>query len=148
MEPTDFLQPNFRFAVVGASANPNKYGHKVFRDLRTAGFTVVPVNPKLQELDGVPAAANLQSIEPKPDVVSVVVPPEVGLQILEDAAAAGIKKLWFQPGAESDAIRQKAQQLGLVVMANGACIMVARRQLGYTDGGGNVHAHAQNQTPS
>lgn len=125
-----FVAKHLRYAVVGASADPEKYGHVVFDDLRRAGFMVVPVNPKLPSLGGRPAAPDLRAMTPAPDVAVVVVPPAVGLRILEDASAAGIAKLWFQPGAESAAIRQRASELGLDVVADGSCIMVARRQLG------------------
>lgn len=129
-DPKGFLNPNYIFALVGASANEAKYGNIVFRDLRSAGLTVIPVNPKLTELDGVPAAAAVEEIQPLPDVVVMVVPPTIGLGILRRAAAAGIKKFWFQPGAESTEIRAEIENLGVAGMADGSCIMVARRALG------------------
>lgn len=125
-----FVSKHYRYAVVGASANPEKYGHTVFFDLRHAGFEVVPVNPKLRELDGVRAYARLQDIQLPPDVAVVVVPPAVGLTIVDEAAAAGVKKLWFQPSAESSEIREKAEKLGLQIVADGSCIMVVHRQFG------------------
>ncbi len=125
-----FVSKHYRYAVVGASANPEKYGAIVFFDLLHDGFMVTPVNPKLDQLGGVPAVARLQDVAPAPDVAVVVVPPTVGLGVLDDAVAAGIRKLWFQPGAESDEIRRKAVALGLEIVADGSCIMVTRRLLG------------------
>jgi predicted CoA-binding protein len=125
-----FVSKHYRYAVVGASANPAKYGHTVFVDLLHAGFDVVPVNPKLNDLDGVPAYARLQDIKPPPDVAVVVVPPAVGLAIVDEAATAGIKKLWFQPGAESSEITRRVREKGLKAVVDGSCIMVVRRQLG------------------
>ncbi len=124
-----FLSKHYRYAVVGASSNPAKYGNIVFRDLCDAGFTVVPVNPKLEELGGVKAVASLKDVVPAADVAIVVVPSEVGLGVLDDAKAAGVNKLWFQPGAESDEIIKAAKQWKIAVMADGSCIMVARRLL-------------------
>ena len=34
-----------RIAVVGASNNPEKYGHKIVLNLKGKGYTVLPVNP-------------------------------------------------------------------------------------------------------
>lgn len=124
------VSKHYRYAVVGASANPAKFGHVIFFDLLHAGFNVTPVNPKLSELGGVRAAARLQEVTPKPDVAVVVVPPSVGLSVIEDAVASGIKKLWFQPGAESAEIVQRAHTKGIEAVADGSCIMVVRRQLG------------------
>lgn len=128
--PQDFLNSDYHYAVVGASANHDKYGYKVFRDLHEAGLTVTPINPKLTELDGVPAAATVEMIEPRPDVIVFVVPPAIGLEVLEQAAAAAFKKFWFQPGAESPEITEKVGELGVDAMTDGSCIMVDRRMLG------------------
>ncbi|MBI4090017.1 MAG: CoA-binding protein [Candidatus Kerfeldbacteria bacterium] len=125
-----FVSKHFRYAVVGASADSEKFGNVIFYDLLHAGFIVVPVNPKLSELGGVSAVGRLQDVTPKPDVAVVVVPPSVGLTVIDDAVAAGIKKLWFQPGAESPEVIQRAREKGLEVVADGSCIMVVRRQLG------------------
>lgn len=144
----DFITSALHYAVVGASANESKYGFKVFRDLCRGGFTVQPVNPKLESLLGCHAAPSLATANPKPEVAVVVVPPEVGLSIVDDARAAGVTKLWFQPGAESEAIRKKAADLKLDVMADGSCIMVERRRLGYTETTHDCQARNKNQTAS
>lgn len=124
-----FLSNDFRYAVVGASNDRNKYGNIVFRDLRDAGLTVVPVNPKTSSVEGSTTFQRLQDIKPSPDVAVVVVPPNVGLSVVDDAEKAGVKRLWFQPGAESGDIVTAAKQWKIAVMADGSCIMVARRLL-------------------
>jgi predicted CoA-binding protein len=124
--PQDFFAPGLRYAIVGASANHSKYGYKVFHDLQSAGLTAIPVNPKLTELDGASAVAAIENIQPLPDVAVMIIPAEIGLAVMERAAAAGQKKFWFQPGAESQAIRDRADELQLEVMADGSCIMVDR----------------------
>jgi len=123
-----FLNRSFTYAVVGATTNTDKYGYRVLKDLAGAGFNVIGVNPKYTGIDGIPVYPTVADIPEKPDVLSVVVPPEVGLTILDEAKAAGISKLWFQPGAESQAIQDKAKLLGLDIMADGSCIMVERKR--------------------
>lgn len=125
-----FVSKHYRYAVVGASSNPEKYGNIVFHDLRKGNYAVFPVNPKETKVDGRKCFPTLMAIAPSVDVVVVVVPPAVGLTILDQAKQAGVKKLWFQPGAESEEIRTRARALGLEIRADGACIMVARRVLG------------------
>ncbi len=133
MKAQDFLNSEYTYAVVGATDHPGKYGRIVFMDLCAAGLKVIPVNPRLTSLSGIDAVATLDKISPQPDVAVFVVPPEIGLMVMEDAAKLGIKKLWFQPGAESERIRQRGAELGLEVMADGSCIMVVRRQMGVGD---------------
>lgn len=115
--------------MVGATNNTEKYGYKVLKDLHDAEFSTVGVNPHYSEIEGIPVYPSLKEIPEKPDVAVVVIPPSTGIKILENAKQAGILKLWFQPGAESDAINQKAKELGLDIVANGSCIMVARRSI-------------------
>ncbi|HDJ26423.1 MAG TPA: CoA-binding protein, partial [Candidatus Bathyarchaeota archaeon] len=71
------LNPGNVFAVVGASRDPNKYGHRVFKDLLEAGYEVYPVNPKADEILGRKCYPDLRSLPKKPDVVVFVVPPKV-----------------------------------------------------------------------
>ena len=40
------------FAVIGVSAQPEKYGHEVFETLHSGGYTVYPINPKYTEIAG------------------------------------------------------------------------------------------------
>jgi len=47
-----FLEPK-RIAIAGVSANTKKFGYAIFNELRQKGFDVCPINPKLQEIDGV-----------------------------------------------------------------------------------------------
>lgn len=130
MEAKDFIRKNFHYALVGATTNQEKYGYTVLKDLSGAGYSIVGVNPHYQEIEGVIIYASLKDIPQKPDVVIFVVPPEVGIKILDEVASLGIKKVWFQPGAESDEIRVKAKKLGLAAQADGSCIMVTRISLG------------------
>ncbi|MDP3986200.1 MAG: CoA-binding protein [Candidatus Veblenbacteria bacterium] len=126
----DFVSKDFYYALVGATTNQEKYGYRVLKDLAGAGFNIVGVNLRYQEIDGIPVYPKLKDVPQKPDVVIFVVPPEVGIKLLDEVAALGVGKVWFQPGAESEEIRTKAQTLGLKAMADGSCIMVARRVLG------------------
>ncbi len=122
-----FLSRTFRFAVVGASNDRGKYGNFVFRDLRDAGLSVVPVNPNAASVEGFRTFRRLQEVKPTPDVAVVVVPPKLGLSIVNDAHEAGIQRLWFQPGAESEDIRIAGKKWKIAILADGSCIMVARR---------------------
>ncbi len=130
MEPREFIDKEFIYALIGATTNRDKYGYAVLMDLHEAGFTVAGVNPKYTEIDGVSVYPSLRHLPQKPDVVIFLIPPEVGVQVLGEAAALGIRKAWFQPGAESDEVRAKAKDLGVEAVADGSCIMVMRRNLG------------------
>ncbi len=114
------------WAVVGVSAHPDKFGYRIFRNLRQAGYRVYGVNPNLQELDGQTIYPSLESLPERPEVVDVVVPPAVAQQVVEDCARLGLSRVWLQPGAESEAAIRYCHEHGIAVVHD-ACAMVEKR---------------------
>jgi len=100
-------------AIIGASADRNKFGNKAVRAFLQKGWTVYPVNPKEAQIEGLPAFKNIRDVPLRPNVISVYLPPTVLLQILPDIAARGCEELWLNPGTESDAALAEAAGLGL-----------------------------------
>ena len=116
-----------RFAVVGASANREKYGNKVLRVYQQRKLNVVPVNPSGGEIEGLTAYTDLASVPGTIDGVSIITPPKVTDGAVAQALALGIKNIWMQPGAESPAAIELAEQAGANVIADGPCILVSLR---------------------
>ena len=115
--------PETRIAVAGASTNPSKYGNIIVRNLKEKGYTVYPVNPKAEEIAGLKVYHSLEEVPRPVDVVNVVTPPQVSLQILQEADRLGFPVIWFQEGSFDDQVLralEKARIEGIV----GACIMV------------------------
>eukprot|EP00753_Platysulcus_tardus_P019438 PLAT7207.1.p2 GENE.PLAT7207.1~~PLAT7207.1.p2 ORF type:complete len:145 (-),score=48.61 PLAT7207.1:224-637(-) len=114
------------FAVVGASADRAKFGNKVLRMYQAAEKKVVPVHPKADSIEGIDCLRSLRELDEGAKVaVSVVTPPRVTLSVLDDAVAAGVPMLWLQPGSEDDAVLARAEELGLNLIAGGACALVS-----------------------
>lgn len=120
--------PKYRkWAVVGVSEDREKYGNKIYRDLRNAGYQVFAVNPKLSTVEGDPCYPSVQAIPEVPEVVDLVVPPAASLNVVQDCLNAGAKRIWFQPGSESEEAIAKAEAGGLEVVHD-ACIMIQKRE--------------------
>jgi predicted CoA-binding protein len=119
-----------RFAVVGASPDRAKYGNKVLRCYLQHGRDAVPVHPKEPEVEGRTAYASLGAIPGGVGAVSVITPPAVTEKVVEEAGRLGIRHLWMQPGAESEAAVRRARELGIDVIAGGPCLLVV---LGFRD---------------
>lgn len=100
-------------AVIGASVNRRKYGNRAVRAFVQQGYHVIPVNPHETMVEGVPAVASLADIHEPIDIITVYVPPEIGIGLIEAIAAAESKEVWLNPGAESDALVAKARSLGI-----------------------------------
>lgn len=112
------------FAVAGASQDRAKYGNKVFRALVASGRTVYPLNPTAVEVESQPAFASITELPVVPESLSIVTPPLVTRQVIQQAITAGVKNVWLQPGAEDDQACQAAREAGLNVIDDGSCILV------------------------
>ncbi|MBC7253055.1 MAG: CoA-binding protein [Actinobacteria bacterium] len=122
------------FAVVGATRDPEKYGYKVLMDLHHGGYRVYGVNPNYREIEGVECFPDIQSLPRVPDLLILVVPPEVTERVVEEAARLGVKRIWMQPGAESPRAIAFCRERGIEAVHD-ACIMVYRREV---QGGGKI----------
>ncbi len=120
--------PETTIAVVGATDDPAKFGGRIYRDLKAKGFRVLAVNPGREMVDGDPCYPSLASLPEAPTIVDFVVSPRVGLEMLRECLALGLKRVWLQPGAEDDAVVGFAAAHGFVFRAHD-CIMVHARPL-------------------
>jgi len=123
----EFLDKKNVFAVVGASRNPKKYGHQVYKDLRNAGYRVYPVNPNANEVLGDKCYPSLEALPVKPDVADLVVPPKVTEQVVKTCKRLGIKKVWMQPGSESETAINFCKENNMNVI-HGVCVMIERKK--------------------
>lgn len=114
------------WAVVGVSRDRRKFGNRVFRSLRDAGYTVYPVNPKGGQIEGARVYPTLADLPQPPDVVDLVVPPPVTGQVVKEAHALGLTRIWMQPGAEAKAAIAYCHEHDIEVVHD-ACAMVWRR---------------------
>ncbi len=105
-----------KVAVIGASANPSKYGNKVVKAFIKRGYTVYPVNPEEEEILGLKVYKSIKDIPDRLDMVSVYVPPQITLKLLPEIAEKGCDELWLNPGSESDEVLKKAEELGLNII--------------------------------
>ncbi|MFX1521064.1 MAG: CoA-binding protein [Promethearchaeota archaeon] len=119
----DFLNKNNVFAVVGVSRNPSKYGYIIYQDLLRKGYKVFPINPNAKMIDDDKAYASLSELPIQPDVVDIVVPPKIALEVVKECHELGIQKVWLQPGAESDEVIDFCYKHDIEVIY-GTCVMV------------------------
>lgn len=100
-------------AVIGASTDRAKFGNKAVRAFMQAGYQVFPINPRVTEVEGLPAFPSISAIPVRPDLVSVYLPAPVVLKVLPEIAAKGCDELWLNPGTESPEVLAEAERLGL-----------------------------------
>ena len=92
MKPLESFFNARSVAVVGASANPEKTGHVILKNIIEGGFagSIYPVNPKAEEILGLPCHASLTAIDGAVDVVVIVVPAKFVPDVMEEAGKKGV----------------------------------------------------------
>ncbi len=95
-----------KIVVIWASNDREKFGNKIVRDLVKKWHTVVPVNPKEKEIEGIRAHNSISNIKFNYDIVNFVVQPEITLQILEkNIDILKSKTIWCQPGSSNEKVK-------------------------------------------
>lgn len=100
-------------AVVGASNNRRKYGNKALRAFRHRGYTVIPINPNEQAVEGIRAYASVLDAPGVIELATVYVRPAVGEPLMAELAARGIQEVWLNPGADDAAVVARARAVGI-----------------------------------
>ncbi|AAL80867.1 hypothetical protein PFDSM3638_03710 [Pyrococcus furiosus DSM 3638] len=76
MNPKEFK----KIALVGAIP---EYRNIILKDLLRKGFEVLPVNPKYDEIEGIKCYKSVKELPRDVDVIVFVVPPKIGLYVLD-----------------------------------------------------------------
>ncbi|RLV93394.1 hypothetical protein JA1_002559 [Spathaspora sp. JA1] len=142
-----FFGSNRQYVVVGASNNPSKFGFKILNWYVTHKLSVIPINPKEQEILQQPVVNNvvkvIQAVEQHQDIstyktstvdglsISFLTPPKITSATLLEISTIPeyqnvVKGLWFQPGSYDQEVLDIAQQIGLFdkVIHEDECILV------------------------
>ena len=123
----EFLDKKNIIAVVGVSSNPQKYGNRVFFNLLENGYKVYAVHNDGGTIDRYTRYPNLKSLPEKPDVANIVVPPDITEKIVKECKELGIKKVWMQPGSESQKAIDYCSKNNIKIL-HGICIMVEKKK--------------------
>ncbi len=110
-------------ALVGISRDEKSFSATVNRELKAKGYTTVAVNPNTTAIDGQTCYPTLAAV---PDTVGgaiVFTQPMLSEKMVKEAAAAGIRRVWLQQGAQSEAAIAAGVQAGMSLVA-GKCIMM------------------------
>lgn len=89
-----------RWVVVGDVLNAKKPAHAVFNRLQAAGKEVVGVNPKDQS-GTLAKSLGDATLSDDIEVIDLIINSKVGLDIMREANALGVKQVFIQPGASS-----------------------------------------------
>src|SRR3954447_10903888 len=93
-----------RIAMIGVSQDPKHFSRAVYRAWRDRGYDVVPVNPKVREVEAAFCYPRTQEIGPPVEAALVLTPAAASEEAVKDCVAAGIRRVWLYrraPAAEA-----------------------------------------------
>lgn len=112
-------------ALVGATNDAAKFGNIILKDLLRKNYSVVPINPRATTVEGITAYPSLTAARENHDLglVVYVVPPKLTLASLAEAKELGLNRVWVQPGAGDEQVREYLESNDFAYLMN-ACVMV------------------------
>jgi len=88
-----------RIAVLGLSPKEERISNEIARFLISAGREVIPINPGHPQILGQTSYPDLESVPDDIDLAVVFRAPKFTGDVIKDAKASGVNRIWFQPGA-------------------------------------------------
>jgi acyl-CoA synthetase (NDP forming) len=121
-------------AVVGVSARNLSFAEMVLHSLKEAKFPAIyPVNPKYDEVLGLPCYASIKDIPGEVDHVIVTIPAESSLRLLDDCAAKRVKSVHFFTagfGETGDAEKAELEKAMLIKAKAGGFRIIGPNSIG------------------
>ena len=111
--------------VIGVSSTGKSFGTSVYKTLLGNGFDVVPVNPKMEVFEGKKCYPDIKSVNGKPVGVIFAAKPENTRKSLDDCKEAGVTKIWFNRGAQSDEAVKFCKENGIEAYTGNCVLMFA-----------------------
>ncbi len=118
----EFFQSK-EYAVVGVSADRRKFGNAVFRTMKEKGFTVYPVHPVSETVEGVKCYRSVTDLPSAVESIVTVVPPAITENAIQEGIAKNVRHIWMQPGSVSKGAAKTAREAGATVV-EGECILM------------------------
>ena len=120
-----FFSPK-NMAVVGVSHSRESMGNAIVKTLFKSGYKVFPIHPDGGNIGGISCLKSLEELPVGVSSLVVATSPKNASEIVELARNAGIKKIWFQQGANFRGIVEKAKESGMVVISRKCVLLYAQ----------------------
>jgi predicted CoA-binding protein len=100
-------------AVLGATPKPERFANKAIKLLRQHGHDVIPVHPKLSEVEGLDVAPSLSAITDKVDTLTLYVGPARLEPMIDEIIALKPGRVIFNPGTETPSVQAALDEAGI-----------------------------------
>ncbi len=117
-------------AVVGISDKPERDSYRVAKYLKEKGYEILPVNPAIEQWEGIRSYKSLQEIpgEKKVDIIDIFRKSDAVLPIVQEALKIHPRTIWMQEGVVNEEAAELAKKNSLLVVMD-RCMMKEHARL-------------------
>ncbi|WP_017185718.1 CoA-binding protein [Alkalibacillus haloalkaliphilus] len=119
----ELLENAKSIAVVGLSDKEDRTSFQIAKAMQQEGYTIIPVNPTVDEVLGEKSYNTLAEVEENIDIINVFRRPEHLVEVAEDALNTKCKVFWAQQGIVNEEAHDLLKENGFTVIMD-SCIKV------------------------
>jgi len=111
-------------AVIGASPKPDRYAFRAMQLLAEHGHRAIPINPAFDEILGQKCYRSIAEVPAKIDTVTLYLSEARSDPLTDEIIDAKPRRIIMNPGAENDALAEKARARGIEVVEDCTLVML------------------------
>lgn len=117
-----------RVVILGASPKEDRYANRAQRLLMAGGYSVVPVHPKMEEIEGVAVTHELGEVPQPVHTLTMYVGPERSAKLADVIVRLRPARVIFNPGSESQELEDRLREAGSEVIEGCTLVMLRTGQ--------------------
>jgi len=126
-------QKNIQTVVVlGASDKSHRYSYQAIKLLKKHGHNIIPIHPKLEEIDGLSVVKSLSDIHEVVDTVTLYIAEKRSQFLIDEITTLNPKRVIFNPGTESEILEEKLSQAEIPFIHDCTLIMLESKKFDLT----------------
>ncbi|HEX8078528.1 MAG TPA: CoA-binding protein [Chthoniobacterales bacterium] len=114
--------------ILGASPKPDRYAYRAFEMLRAHGHRALPVNPAFEDILGEKCYPKITDAPRPIDTVTLYLGAARSNPLIDEIIAAEPRRIIMNPGAENQALAEKAEAAGIEVVEGCTLVMLQTGQ--------------------
>lgn len=115
-------------AVIGASPKADRYACRAMKMLKEYGHKPVPINPAFAEVLGETCYPRISDVPETIDTVTLYLRATRSTPLIDEILAAKPRRIIMNPGAENEALAEKARKQGVEVIEGCTLVMLRTGQ--------------------
>lgn len=111
-------------AFVGASRDSKKFGTQLFVHLQKLGYTMYPVHPEADEINGIACVKKVEDLPADVKSICLLTHKQDTDAIIEESIKKGIDQIWVQQFSETIRTKALIREVPNVNIVIGRCLFM------------------------